>query len=573
MAVLVGTALCATLPSITAAHAAAAVPTVSLAIDGAPVQNGVTTVSGTMNVAITVTPVPGVPIQSIFYELYGSPFSGTIPVQPGQCDTTCTIQQSFDTTALLPYATGGYQVPAVHDGRAILDVSAQSATGNGNVGAVVAVDNHRPSPGQALTPASSVITATKQLTWTIRPTVSPTAPAGTTVSDVELEAPDVPGLPVTHFTRNADGSWTVTADTSSVQGGDYWVAAVAMDSNGVVSNPQVVDLVADQGFTLSAPSAATLTPDWERLELPFAYTGNWNSCGGFFIGTTYVGPHDVELQVDGQVWQDSAVTSSGFAQNSQGQCLLPAIGSTPGGQSKPLPIGKHTLTWVVTDDAGVQESVSQQVTVGMPLTSNWPAGPETLIAGSTLHLTPTISSPDGVSTLQSWTVTNQSGAVLASGTGSTAPALTLPTSVTQETGGQVTLNLVSNLGLTTSQSLNYQTGWQTAAFAHLSATSVAKGAWVRLASSAWARVAGKWVNPGARADVEYQWSVPGSGVWHNGPGYSVGATTAPLPATWLHAGRNACFRVVYTQINPLSTPYGSTLIPATSAPVCLTVKP
>ncbi|MBF9068120.1 flagellar hook protein FlgE [Streptacidiphilus fuscans] len=444
-------------------------------------------------------------------------------------------------------------------------------TTGASLGTPVDVDNHRPNAGQAASSGTPVVHATNQLTWTVTPTVSPTAPSGTTVTDVELDSPG-PALPVTHFVKNADGTWTVSVDTSALDDGVYAIAAVAMDSNGVVSSPLTANMVIDRSFTLTAPTQTVVTPDWSNLDLSYSYPGNWAACNGY-TGAGYVGPSHIELQVDGAVWQYLPVYNIGaFGRTPSGTCLLPVLGGSSY-NPKPLPYGKHTLTWVVTDSNGVQESVDQPVTVAAPLTATWPTGSETLVTGSTIHVAPTVSSPDGFSTLQSWTVTDQNGNTLASGTGATPPALSLATPAAQETGGRLTLNLVSSAGLTTTQSFTYQTGWQTAAFAGLSATSAVKGTWVKLSSSAWAKVNGKWINPGVQAHVQYQWSVPGSGVWHNGSAYPVGPTTAPLPTTWIKAGSNACFRAVYTEEFPLTTSYGTDLIPATSAPVCLTVKP
>ncbi|MEY9938020.1 hypothetical protein ABH932_001172 [Streptacidiphilus sp. MAP5-52] len=563
MAMLVGTAMCATLPAISAAHAVNSAPTVTVTVNGQTPGSTALTASGVVNISATITPVAGNPVQSVTYAL--GAVSGSIPVPSGQCATTCTLQASIDSAAVRPFASGGTEIPAVPDGRALLSVDVYSAAPPSTTYIGLVVNNHRPVAGQPLSPSTANVTATKQLSWTIQPSVSPTAPSGTTVTDVELEAPDVPGLPVTHFTKNADGSWTVTADTSSLTGGEYWIAAVATDSNGVVSNPQVVDLLVDSGFALSAPAATSLTPGWGSLQLAYTYKGNWHTCG-VTNGDVTLGPTDVELEVDGQVWQDSPATPTGLAVNAQGQCLLPALGSATGTSAKPLPYGRHTLTWVVTDGQGIKESVNESVDVGLPLTSSWPTESQTVLAGSTIHLAPTISSPDGSSTLQDWSITNQNGTVLASGSGTTRPSLSLFTPANQPTYGALTLHLVSSAGLTTTQSFAYQTVWQTAAFAHLSAASVVSGTWVKISADLWAKVAGKWIQPAGQATVQYQWAYPGSGVWHNGSYYQFVPAGATLTPTWVRASSSACFRVV-SQVN------GVDYAPSTSAPVCLTVKP
>ncbi|WP_370091678.1 hypothetical protein [Streptacidiphilus sp. MAP12-20] len=573
MAVLTGTALCASLPLAGAAHAATPAATISVSVNGAA-PGTMPTVSGVIDLAATITPVPGSPVQMV---RFGFPFGppalyGVVTPAPGQCDSTCTVHFSLNTAALLPYATGGAEVPAMTDGTRTIPVSVISAASNATAYANLAVDNHRPSAGTA--PAGAwPVRVGKSLSWTVTPSVSATATAGTAISDVELEAPGNPALPVTHFAKNADGSWTVTADAGALPAGaTYRVAAVATDSNGTVSYPltEVIAGANETGFTLNAPAATVTGPDWHALSLSYSYP-SWLACG--WSSQTYGGPTNVELQVDGTVWQDSPVNIANLSSNAAGSCILPATGST-GAANKPLPLGKHTLTWVVTDSAGIKETATEPVTVALPLTSDWPTTAKTYVAGSTIRLTPKITSADGVSALQSWSITAQNGVTLASGNGSTAPALALATSATQETGGSLLLHLVSTNGLTTDQSFTYQTGWATAAFAHLSATSVKLGTWYQLSATVWDRPTGIWTaNPGDQASIQYQWAAPGSNIWHNGSVVHVaGPQVTRPPAVWIKATGSACFRAVYTQTYPLITPYGSTLIPATSAPVCVTVK-
>jgi hypothetical protein len=564
--VLVGTALCATLPMTSAAHAATT-PTISLSFNGQAPGTLPLTVSGTVDVAITVNPVPGAPAQFIRYSLSGSPDYGVIEFTPGQCDTTCTVHYSLNTAALLPFETGGTSVPAVTDGSHNFGLTVSTAAGYASASRLLMVDNQRPT---ADTPSTSLpsLRGTNSVSWTVHAAVAADAPSGSTISDVELEAPGVPGLPITHFTKNADGTWTVTADTSQLAEGAYRVAAVATDSNGTVSVPDYEQIVVDHGFTLNAPQQGLAEPDWSSLNLSYNYSG-WLGCS---YGSLQRGaPTDVQLQVDGAPWQDSTVDPTVLHTDSQNNCVLPAAGTTPG-TVKPLPFGKHTLTWVVTDNNGVKETATQAVTVVLPLTSDLPSGSRTLVAGSTLHLAPTVSAPDGFSKLASWSFVDSASNVLASGTGATPPSLTLPTSALQETGDQLTLRLVSDSGVYSQQQFSYQTGWQTAAFSRVSASAVKRGSWVLLSASDWVRVGGAWTyDVPEQATVQYQWETPGSNVWHNGPLVHIaGPQVVRPPAVWMRVGGNVCYRSVYTQSYPLVTSYGSTLIPATSAPVCVT---
>lgn len=567
MAVLAATAMCATVPSITAAHAATLAPTVALTVNGQTPGTTPVTVSGELDISATITPTPGNPVQAVQFQVVGSLDLVDMPLKPGQCDTTCTVQTSFDTSSVLPYATGGVGTPSLSDGNHEVEVRAVSAAvPTTNAYAMVDVDNHRPVAGTPAVP-DPVVTASKTMSWTLTPAVSPTAPAGTTISDVELEAPGTT-LPVTHFTKNADGSWTATVDTSTLNG-IYRVAAVATDSNGTISSLQPGQLVVDNGFTLTAPTATQLnSPDWSGLQLGMSYPGNWATCSDYLNGSPVAGPTKVELQVDGKVWQDSPVNLAGYLTvNSAGQCQLPAVGNE-GTAAKPLPAGAHILTWVVTDTNGVQESATESVTVGQALTSNWPSGLMFPVAGSTIHLNPVVTSPDGVSTLQSWSITNGNGTTLASGTGATPPSLTLRTSATVETSNTLDLHLVSNLGISSDQEFSYHTGWQTGSFTHVSASTVKPGTWVKLSSAIWERVAGAWTeNPGYSGTVQYQWSTAGSGVWHNTSLVHVSSGPAAVPpTTWSLVNSNVCYRVTYTEANYW-------MLPATSAPVCVTVNP
>jgi hypothetical protein len=239
-----------------------------------------------------------------------------------------------------------------------------------------------------------------------------------------------------------------------------------------------------------------------------------------------------------------------------------------------LPLGKHTLSWTLTDSAGVQESIDQQISVAMLLTSNLPRGPRTVVAGSTIKLAPKVSSPDGFSTLKSWSFVDNmafNDHVLASGTGATPPSLTIVTPLKKETDDLIELRLVSDSGLVTVEQFSYQTGWATAAYTHVSTTRVKRGGYVSVYASDWVRVNGTWAfDVPSRATMQYQWSIPGSGVWHNGTKVSIaGPRVVRPPAVKVKITRTVCFRSVYTQTDPLVTYMGSTLVPATSAPVCV----
>lgn len=561
MAVLSATAMCATLPAISAAHAAPTTgPTLSATVNGVPMNSrAIMSASGVMDVTATITAVPGQPVTQIGYYFAASLLGGTTTLAPGSCTSTCTVHLSVDTSALTPYNAAGVEIPAVNDGLHTFGLYVNTPPMSASQTMWVNVDNQRPTV-TAPSGQSFVVRAAKQFTWTVKPSAA-TAP-GTTITGVEFGL-DAPGLPAIPFTENPDGSWTVTADTSSLAPGAYDIVAVATDSKGTLSRPLDVRLLVDTGFALTTNPAIGITPDLHGLKLGYSYPGNWVACGP--VNGYYLAPTDIQLRVDGQNWQDFPVGQAWWNTPGSSQCAVPVIGNSAV-SVKPLPLGTHTLTYVVTDSNGVQESTSQTVTVGDALTSTWPSGQVTLGAGSTLNLKPTITSPDGSSTLKSWTITDQNLDVLASGTGATPPSLTFPTSAKQETNGLLDLNLVSNLGIASGQSFTYQTGWPTAAFAHLSATSIAKGSWVDLSADIWQRTAGAWVHdPRQTGTVQWQWSTPGSNVWHTGTTVLT-SINAPRPAAiWTRPGGSACYRVVYSE--------PSDVIPGISAPVCVMVKP
>lgn len=549
-AVLTAATLCASISFTDAAHAA--IPSIQLSFDGAtndPV------VSGVVDVAATIT--TDSPLSLLQYRLGVNGTIESVPI-PAGCSTTCTVHWNVDTTALTTYETGGQGIPAVPDGHVTLQVRTENNSGIRYAGGTFQVDNHRPSLGTTTLVGAPLVTTADKLDLTVHPTVSATAPAGTTIADVELEAVGSVAWPVSHFTRNADGSWTTVFPKGSLPGGIYAMKAVAVDSNGTVSAPATGEITIDSGFTVTPPPSV-VGPDWRNLTLNVSYPG-WKGCAAT-VNTP--GPTDVRLQVDGKLWQDSQVSSTG--------CPIPATGNVTQGADQPLPLGKHTLTWTVTDSAGVSETVNQPVTVALPLTSNWPTGSRTLVAGSTLHVAAKVSAPDGFSTLKSWTISDQQGHVLSSGTGATQPSLNLATPVNQQSGGVLGLTTVSDSGLTSWQSFTYQTGWATSAYAHVSANSVKRGSYVSLYASDWVRVNGVWAfDIPAPARVLYQWETPGSNVWHNSSTVTVSAASPRPGVVRMRVGASGCFRAIYTQTNPYYTEYGSSLIPATSAPVCVT---
>ena len=567
-AVMLGGALLISLTAVPAASASTTIPTVTIT----SLTSG-QTVAGSVEIDATITPVPDAPAQSVEFAVQnlalGTAISQNITLQPGQCDTTCTVSWTADTAQLLPYRTGGAGVPRIEDGPASVSVYVNSAYGDPGATVPVTIDNHRPTLTAA---ADSVVSGTyvvgtgdQTVDLAVAPRISPTAPGSSTLTSVQLEVPGLPSLPITDFTPSADGStWTVGADTSAVPEGAYTGAIVATDSNGTVSSPLRVNLLVDHGFTLTLPVG---TPDvtGPQLNAPLlAYTYPGISyCAAQPYGAT---PVRTDILLDGHAWYSAPVASDRVENLGSGTCGIPAATTT----TPLLPLGHHTLTYVVTDTTGVQESVSQNVTVALPLASTWPTAPMYVAVGQTVSLAPKVTAPDGFSQLKSWAIT-LNGTTLASGTYPTQPTLHWTTPAKQTEYGRLTLTTTSDSGLTTTSGFTFTSTWETATFLHASATTVKPNTWVKLTASTWIYYLGTWRQlTTGDATARDQWHYTGSSTWTNGAAvYTSPATPGPANI-WVKATRSTCYRVVWT---PVIEPNSSTdYLPSTTAPVCVTVK-
>ena len=563
-AAILGGALLISLMAIPAASASTAAPSVTIS----NLTSG-QTISGSVEIDATITPLPDAPAQTVDFTLWNGVAQSyqRITLQPGQCDTTCTVSWTADTAQLLPYRPGGPSVPQLADGPASIRVYVETADGGDPETTIpVTIDNHRPtvaaSAGSPTAQGYLEATGDQTADLAVNPKLSPTAPSGSTITSVELEIPGLPSLPVTDFTPSADGStWTAGANTSAVPEGTYMGAIVATDSNGTVSSPLSVDLTVDHGFTLTlAPDTAAVTG--QRLTPPtLAYTYS-----GFTCSLTYgATPAQVDIQLDGKPWYSAPVTSRSQYLAS-GACGIPAAsGTTP-----LLPLGHHTLTYVVTDTTGVQESVIQNVTVALPLADTWPTAPMAVAPGQTVTLASKVTSPDGFSQLKSWVIA-LNGTTLASGNYPTQPTLHWTTPAKQLESGRLTLTLRSDSGLTSTSGFSFDTAWETATFVHASATTVKPGTWVKLTASTWIYYLGAWrpnntPETTAQAAAQDQWRSPGATTWNNGA--KVENTLAnPDPINiWVKPTANTCYRIVWNAY------YTVELLPSTSAQLCVTVK-
>ncbi|MBC3843444.1 hypothetical protein GXW82_34200 [Streptacidiphilus sp. 4-A2] len=382
-ALLAGTLL-ATVP-VTAATAATT-PGPTVAISG--VSDG-QTLSGQATISATIQVPAGVTISSAVLAIHagGSEELGTVGPQPGQCDSSCTLSWNANTAALRTYGSTSTSYPLLPDGSGYITATVDSTAGQSYATDVpVTIDNHRPTlaaaSGSRRDGREAEALGDQSATFTVNAAASPTAAAGTTVSDVEFELPGAaPAFPAIQFTQEGSSStWTATEDTSALAPGLYTGAIVATDSNGTVSTLLPAVVAVEHGFDLTAPTVGVVGPDWTSGQFDYSYSAPF-FCGNNALAVD-AGVHlaNVDVLADGKQWGSGNLTYDN-PQPAPNGCAVPL-------NLVPLPFGHHVLTYVVTDEAGAQETAIQDVTVALPLATTWPTAPITLTEGSTLHLAP-----------------------------------------------------------------------------------------------------------------------------------------------------------------------------------------
>ena len=562
---ILGGTLLVSLATVPAASASTSVPSVIIS----NLTNG-QTVSGAVEVDATITPTPDAPAQKVTFSigLGVNTIEQAITLAPGQCDTTCTVSWTGNTAQVLPYRTGGSPIPETPDGSAQVNVMVQSEIGDFGATTPVTIDNHRPT----LVPAAGSLTSEGTLVGkgdqtvelAVNPAVSATAPNGSTLTSVEFESPVNPELPVIDFTPSADRTtWTATVDTSSLPAALYGGAIVATDSNGVASAPLQAVLLVDHGFKLTLPGGSSVVtgPEMTIPTLNYLYPG-LTSC---YSGPLEAWPTRVDILLDGKSWYSTPAPGISGDLGANG-CDFPAsIGQPPA-----LPFGHHTLTYVVTDSVGVQESVTQNVTVALPLNSTWPTTPMSVAVGRAVTLTPKVTAPDGFSQLKSWVIA-LNGTTLASGSYPTQPTLHWTTPANRTEYGQLTLTTTSDSGLTRTSGFTFSSSWETATFLSASATTVKPGTWVKLTASTWDYYLGAWRQlTTADATARDQWQYPGSSTWTNGAAVYTNPA-APGPAKiWVEVSKSTCYRVMWATNTPANS--DSPYLPSTSSSICVTAK-
>jgi len=460
--------------------------TASPALADAPAQAGVSfgnitagqTLTGDTQVTLNVQNSATDPMT--FVQLTAAQFIGTTPPVrlrrqiplPADCTTSCTVTADLDTTALTQGGSGSPALPVLDDGAIRLIAQAYNAnteTAEDMVDALV--DNHRPNnvvPGSTTrsSPTAPVGLAGDS-SFTVQATATPgaSAPAGTTVTTVQLLVPGQAAWPTLQLTPSADGtSWSTTLDTRAIPSGAYPAEVVAIDSNGTVGDPTPHTQVVDHAPTLSLNSGTVEPNALEDTVVYYKYGASTLGCGS---GAQYVAPQQISVSVDGTLWNTAPASAIGLPPD----CFL-HLGGT-GEITRPLPYGHHQLTVAITDNRGRTTTATSAITVALPLNVQWTGVASTLIVGldTDINLRTTITAPDGYSKLANWSIIDRSGSGTSSSSGTYPSTPSWPDWYSIATGtDEVELAVGSDNGLTTDSVLNIDVVPTTATALRLSTT-------------------------------------------------------------------------------------------------------
>ncbi|MEZ0065317.1 hypothetical protein ABIA32_001313 [Streptacidiphilus sp. MAP12-20] len=490
-------------------------------------------VSGTVQVTVRIQAPAGDPVTSVDVRLDGANYVGmptptfTLPLAPGECDVTCTKTFSVDTAETLPTIAGATPASLFSDYNLVVSVAAHTARAEGFAGELFRNDNHLPF----VYPASGGSAGGKSTTVDVGVGVSPTAAAGTSISDVQLITPDSALTTPVHLTPTGHGAvWQAVVDTMSLSAGRHPAEIVAVDSAGHISTPIPVTLLVEHGFTLLArPTSDIYLPD-ESPFLVIDYTG-LAGCPSALAPLN--APRHLDVRIDGTPWHAEDLTMTG-----ENACAV-----SWDGRAWPLPTGRHRLAVTLTDADGYTAQWAQQITVVRPLKVSTP-GATVLVPGSVFRPKVTVSSQDGISHVQSWKFTLGT-TVLAHGQYPTPPSLRWTTPVNKQVHGTVVFTATSNFGLTVSTGMRLDTRWLTAVF--LTAGNrglVGRGQPGFLDAAVWQRIGTTWSRTYA-GGVLLEWRPASGGAWHVPP--VADPTRVGLQTQRLY--QPACFRVVTVDLN------------------------
>ncbi|MBF9067098.1 hypothetical protein [Streptacidiphilus fuscans] len=562
-------------PAATAASATTATPTVSIA--------GVTegeTLSGAVQVTATVTASSTTdPVTELEFDISGhGGITQDVPVPASGCASGCVVQWNLDTNAAGPGTAGAPGLPELQDGQQDLSVVALDAQNRALSwqDVSVQVDNHRPAVATdpARTSGWTIVSGNDQVLVHAKASTAADAPAGTSIAQVMLEIPSLGNGTVLQLTQSATDptSWVGELDAGQIPAGYYPAMLVAVDSNGTVSGwafDAEEHVEVEHGFTLTPDGTMALSTDPRQLRVDYTYpqwanaraTVDYPQCD---LADGYANAQQVQVQVDGTPWYAGAVTAGQLGQNTNGACVLQVV---PAGAAapQPLPVGRHVLTFHVTDSDGVAESLTEPVSVGArPLAVTWPHGAVTAVVGSTVHVSPTITSPDGFSRVQSWTYT-YAGKTIASGSYPQAPNLTWTTPKNTAIAQALHLTVVTDSGQTTVSTVPLSTDYASGTTISASARQVSRGAWLTVDARVWWNYEGRWLALGPDLyAVRLEWAPPGSSAWRSVAYQNVNLVEKQPIAFHTRVWSPGCYRAVTT-----FTGTGEPFLPSTSSTVCV----
>ncbi|MFJ4850657.1 MULTISPECIES: hypothetical protein [unclassified Streptomyces] len=407
------------------------------------------TVTGTADVTFTVHADPDYEPYAAVVSITGhtnaqgtGEVSQRIDLAAGDCLPSCTLHAAVDTAATKKFGgTDTIAAPLVEDGANEIRVEVFTARPEIRTAtADVTVDNDRPIVTLPDVPGEDAWTSFKPVGLTADQRLNLRAVATDTgggVSRVEYfsnhpvwpAASDLAG-------PDSDGMWTGTVDTSKVQSALWPSSAyvVAFDNQGRAGSPVRATTLVDHGFTVTTavkavirnvPDTAFLTYKYPR-ELDQPWPRNLN----------YAYPVSTRVTLDGALLATTRV--SDFVLVGYQNYFYARLGD------KPLPYGKHTLTFDVTDNRGAHGTTNVPINVVSGIDPTWTAGLDNFsVAGKPWKFAANTHAADKVSHAQNWTLTVD-GKTISTGTYPAQPSGTW----TAGTPGmhEVSLTMVSQFG-------------------------------------------------------------------------------------------------------------------------------
>jgi len=389
------------------------------------------TVTGTADVTFAVHADPDFEPYAAVVSIAGHPVTnGTgqvsrrIDLASGDCLPSCTLHAALDTAATKTF--GGADTiaaPLVDDGANDIRVEVLTARPTITTAtADVTVDNHRPVvtlpdlPGDDAWENFKPVGLTADQRLNLRAIATDT---GGGVSRVEYFS-DHQAWPAASDLADSDGdgTWTGTVDTSKITPA-LWHSAyvVAFDNQGRAGSPVRALTLVDHGFTVT-PAVQTVTRNApSTVTLTYKYPGSLAQPSPRNLNYAY--PVTTRVTLDDKLLGATPVTDFTYAGNPDR--FYARLGD------KPLPYGKHTLTFDVTDNRGAHGTTDVPITVVSGIDPTWTAGFDAFpVAGKTWKVAATTHAADGISRAQRWTLTVD-GKTISTGTYPTQPSGTWTT--------------------------------------------------------------------------------------------------------------------------------------------------